>query len=390
MSRFAIFLLVLHVALFGLGYYVHRRSTKVFGLQRRGRWILALSMIAGVALFSLSRILDVSNGVQVVMSIAGTCVALGIVMAAGLLFHVDAAGGVWWAIDKVRKAPKPAEGATMTRRKFVEKTSAAAIVTGVGSSSYGALLGRHDYALETVAIPLPGLPRQLDGYTIVQLSDIHFGTFVQEPELRTAEALVRDARPDAIVLTGDLVDHDPRYVSFLGELVRRLGSLSRDGVFAIPGNHDHYAGVEEVVDTLRRAGAAALVNDGRVIADGSIALLGVDDLWARRASGSGGPDLQRALDQVPEALPKILLAHQPVFFEQSAAHVQLQLSGHTHGGQVSLGWNPAEIVLPHGWVRGRYDELGSTLYVNRGFGTAGPPARVMSPPEVTKIVLTSA
>ena len=142
-----------------------------------------------------------------------------------------------------------------------------------------------------------------------------------------------------------------------------------------------------MLSALQRGGATPLVNDARAIAEGHIALLGVDDLWARRRGW--GPDLQAAIEAAPPGVPRILLAHQPVFFEESAAQVQLQLSGHTHGGQVTLGYNPAEMVLPHGWVRGVYEELGSTLYVNRGFGTAGPPLRIGSAPEVTKIVLMS-
>ncbi len=88
-------------------------------------------------------------------------------------------------------------------------------------------------------------------------------------------------------------------------------------------------------------------------------------------------------------LPRILLCHNPSFFAESAGRVALQLSGHTHGGQVNLGIRPADYLLPGGWVAGRYDERGSALYVNRGFGTVGPPARIGARPEVTRIVLTS-
>jgi uncharacterized protein len=88
-------------------------------------------------------------------------------------------------------------------------------------------------------------------------------------------------------------------------------------------------------------------------------------------------------------MPRILLCHNPSFFAESAGRVALQLSGHTHGGQVNLGVRPADYILPGGWVAGRYDLQGSALYVNRGFGTVGPPARIGAPPEVTRIILTS-
>jgi predicted MPP superfamily phosphohydrolase len=88
-------------------------------------------------------------------------------------------------------------------------------------------------------------------------------------------------------------------------------------------------------------------------------------------------------------LPRVLLCHNPSFFAEAAGRVALQLSGHTHGGQVNLGVRPADYILPGGWVAGRYDRQGSALYVNRGFGTVGPPARIGAPPEVTRIILTA-
>jgi predicted MPP superfamily phosphohydrolase len=108
--------------------------------------------------------------------------------------------------------------------------------------------------------------------------------------------------------------------------------------------------------------------------------------------------LQRAVAALPQLggkwapaldLPRVLLCHNPSFFSEAAGQVALQLSGHTHGGQVNFGLRPADYVLPGGWVAGRYDLRGSALYVNRGFGTVGPPARLGSPPEVTRIVLSA-
>ena len=280
--------------------------------------------------------------------------------------------------------------------------SGAAIVSGLSLVGYSAYFGRHDYAIEDVPIAISGLPRTLDGFTIVQLSDIHIGHFVGDWELRAAERLVREARPDLIVLTGDLVDHEPQYAPRLGQLVRRLQPLARHGVAAVPGNHDYYSGIDEVLAALQGGGARVLRNAGCVIGDGGggFALLGVDDLWAgSHGHGpasrgpertTGGPDLQRALGMVRPGLPRVLLCHQPEFFWDAASQIQLQLSGHTHGGQVSLGYDPAGLVLPHGYVEGEYQRNGGTLYVNRGFGTAGPPARLGSAPEVSRIILTSA
>jgi len=263
---------------------------------------------------------------------------------------------------------------------------------GAGTAAYGGLIGRRDYVIEEVVVPIPGLPRALEGFTLVQLSDLHIGQFVTERELAAAAMLVRDARPDVVVLTGDLLDHDERFAPLLGGLARRLGALAREGVVAIPGNHDYYAGVEATLGALRSAGARVLVNDGLVIgeAKSGLALLGVDDVWAMRRRQGRGPDLQRAIAKVPRDLPRVLLCHNPVFFPDAAADVALQLSGHTHGGQVNLLVRPADVVLPHGYVAGLYQRDGSRLYVNRGFGTAGPPMRVGAPPEITRVVLVGA
>jgi predicted MPP superfamily phosphohydrolase len=279
------------------------------------------------------------------------------------------------------------------RRDFLARSATgAAFVVGPASSLYGFALGRHDYTIEELVAKLPGLPRALDGYTLVQLSDIHFGRYVGETELASAVDLVRSARPDAVVLTGDLLDHDIGYRHFLGRLVERLGPLARDGLFAIPGNHDYYAGVDDVLDTIRRAGGRVLRNGAHSIGDGGgrFALLGVDDVWAPRQGYGLGPDLDAAIAAAPRDVPRVLLCHNPEFFPEAAPKVDLMLSGHTHGGQVQLGLNPAELVVPFGYVSGEYRRGESTLYVNRGFGTAGPPARVGSPPEVTRIVLTGA
>ncbi len=279
----------------------------------------------------------------------------------------------------------------LLRRAFLERAATgSALLLGGGSAAYGALFGRRDIRVETVPVRIAGLPRTLDGFTIVQISDIHFGLYVRDDEVRAAAELIRRARPDLVVLTGDLLDHDPACAPFLGQLLERLRGAARHGIAVIPGNHDHYAGVDVVLDTARRAGASVLVNQGRVVGDagGGFALLGVDDVWMRRAGG--GPDLSRALATVPRDLPRVLLCHNPAFFPEAADRVALQLSGHTHGGQINVGDALTGLVLPFGYVAGLYTRGDAQLYVNRGFGTAGPPSRVGSPPEITRVVLVAA
>lgn len=412
--RFAVFFLVLLLVLAALGLYVHRRASALLGLAVRGRRTLAVLLAAALAAMAVARLGRgaLPDGALRGLGIVGGAVTLGVLISAVLLGAVDLGrllarlghavvrriGGAGPAANERADARGPREAPAgppaLPRRAFLAQGAAgSALLVGSSSAVYGALFGRHDYVIEEVVIPIPGLPRSLDGFSIVQLSDIHLGLFVDEPEMRAAEDLVRKARGDLIVMTGDLIDHDPAYAEHLGRLVRRLGPLAREGVAAVPGNHDHFAGIQPTLDALSRGGAHVLRNRGRVVggAGGAFALLGVDDVWAARLRTPGnGPDLGRALADVPRDLPRVLLCHNPVFFPQAAGEVALQLSGHTHGGQVNLLVRPADLVLPHGYVAGLYRRDGAHLYINRGFGTAGPPARVGAPPEVSRIVLVAA
>jgi len=277
----------------------------------------------------------------------------------------------------------------MTRRQWAEGVGGAALFGATGSMlGWGMVRGRHAYVLREVPIRVPGLPRALDGYVIAQVSDIHAGAFVGEHELDEGLALVRVARPDLIVVTGDLVDFDPNYAPLAA---RKLADLpARDGVSAVLGNHDYYAGADAVVATLAAAGIDVLRDSGRCIrpADGGgFALLGVDDLSSEK-HGRVGPRFARAISTVNPELPRILLSHQPSSIEKWAGEVAVQLSGHTHGGQINPGFSPVGLFLRY--VAGAYHVKGTTLYVNSGFGTVGAPSRVGAPPEVTRIVLVAA
>ncbi len=277
----------------------------------------------------------------------------------------------------------------MTRRRAIERVGGVAVVGATGSLvGWGAIIGRHDFVVEEVPVRIVGLPRALDGYTITQISDIHVGMLVGDRELGEGLDKLARAKGDLVVITGDMLDFDPR---FIPQAARALATIrARDGVYAILGNHDHYTGAEAVTQGLRAAGIDVLVNDGRLIRagdGGGFALLGVDDLHGIR-NGGAGPRLDRAMSAVPDDRPRILLSHQPQSIDLWAGRVALQLSGHTHGGQFNPGFRPADLVMKY--VAGRYEVGMTSLWVNRGFGVVGPPARLGAPPEVTKIVLVSA
>jgi predicted MPP superfamily phosphohydrolase len=278
---------------------------------------------------------------------------------------------------------------TMTRRQVVEGAGGAAIFGATGSMlGWGMLRGRHAFELVEVPLRIPGLPRALDGYVIAQVSDLHSGAFVGERELDEGLSLVARARPDLVVVTGDIVDFDPVHAPLAA---RKLADLSaRDGVSAILGNHDYYAGADEVMGALRAAGIDVLRNAGKVVRagdGGGFALLGVDDVSSLR-KGRTGPRLDLALAGVSPELPRILLSHQPVTVDLWPGQIAAQLSGHTHGGQINPGFSPLGLIMKY--IAGSYVVGGTTLYVNRGFGTVGAPSRIGAPPEVTRFVLVAA
>ncbi len=295
------------------------------------------------------------------------------------------------AIERRRRpAVKPESPAgAMTRRQVVEGAGGAAIFGATGSMlGWGMLRGRHAFELVEVPLRIPGLPRALDGYVIAQVSDLHSGAFVGERELDEGLSLVARARPDLVVVTGDIVDFDPVHAPLAA---RKLADLSaRDGVSAILGNHDYYAGADEVMGALRAAGIDVLRNAGKVVRagdGGGFALLGVDDVSSLR-KGRTGPRLDLALAGVRPELPRILLSHQPVTVDLWPGQVAAQLSGHTHGGQINPGFSPLGLIMKY--IAGSYAVGGTTLYVNRGFGTVGAPSRIGAPPEVTRFVLVAA
>ena len=433
----AIFSLVLSL-LAVVNFYVHRRTVQTFRLGRFGKIALLVVQLAALGAMIAARAAERALGAPTaaVIGVWASAIEISIVVSFALLLLVDAVRGVFALVGWLRRARakrstrpstdadapveaydalslEPSAEATATatviadvpqssalalaaqpalaRREFVLRAATGtALALGAGSAFYGAFFGRHDYRTETVPVRIPGLPRTLDGFTIVQISDIHFGVYARGDEVRVASELIRRARPDLVVITGDIIDHDDAYSPYLGQLIERITGAARHGTAVIPGNHDYYAGIDRVLATARSAGAKVLLNEGRVIGDagGGFALLGVDDIWRRRVGG--GPDLDRAIATVPRDLPRILLCHNPAFFPEAAGKIALQLSGHTHGGQVNVGPRLADYVLPFGYVAGLYDRADSQLYVNRGFGTAGPPTRVGSPPEITRIVLVAA
>jgi predicted MPP superfamily phosphohydrolase len=243
--------------------------------------------------------------------------------------------------------------------------------------------------VKDVRIPLAKWPRAKSGYRVVQLSDVHVGPTIGKGFLEDVVAQANALAPDLIVITGDLVDGR---VSALAEHVAPLAGLrAKDGVFFVTGNHEYYSGVDEWLAHLPSLGVRVLRNErvaiGGAGSDG-FDLAGVDD-WMAKGHGHG-PDLPRALAGRDESRAVVLLAHQPKQIAQAAAlGVDVQLSGHTHGGQLFPFNFLVHLAQPY--VDGLHVHDGKTaIYVSCGTGYWGPPMRVGAPAEITHIELVAA
>lgn len=278
------------------------------------------------------------------------------------------------------------------RRRFLARAAAS---TGVlGSGTIAALGYRAAGEIETpeLSVALPNLPRALSGFRIAHLSDLHIGPISRERFLESVVEKTNALRPDLVVITGDLVDAS---VARLGPTLAPLAKLdARCGVAFVTGNHEYYSGVREWIDFLRSRGIRVLMNERIEVGDrgaggATFDLAGIPDPSGARFSADHRADVSRALAGRDPDRGLVLLAHQPRQIELARGHgVGLQLSGHTHGGQL---WPfGALVALTQPWIAGfhRADD-GTAIYVSRGTGFWGPPMRVGNPAEIASIVLTS-
>ncbi|MES3021116.1 MAG: metallophosphoesterase [Pseudomonadota bacterium] len=241
-----------------------------------------------------------------------------------------------------------------------------------------------------VEVPIAGLPAALHGYAIVQISDIHVGPTIKRGYLDAIVDKVNALRPDAIAITGDLVDGS---VSRLGAHTAPLARLrARDGAFFVTGNHEYYSGAQQWIAELRRLGLTVLLNQHVVRErDGKgVMIAGVTDFTAHHFDASHRSDPHAAAAGAPaHVCVKILLAHQPRSAEAAAAAgFDLQLSGHTHGGQF-FPWN-LFVPLQQPFTAGLNRLRALWVYTSRGTGYWGPPKRFGAPSEITRVRLVSA
>jgi predicted MPP superfamily phosphohydrolase len=277
----------------------------------------------------------------------------------------------------------------INRRSFL-KLSGTALFAALGTLvSYFFIKNEYENpVIEYVQIPIPGLPAAFEGFRIVQISDIHYYPITTLELVDQAVRMANELKPDLVLLTGDYVWHE---VEVIFDLMPSLAGLNaRHGVYSNLGNHDLWTGVDIVTQAFKEARMPLLVNQGLPITIGNdaIYLASLDDGW------SGKPSMNAAMEGWPEGAPTILLMHEPDLATQYSLdkRVSLQLSGHSHGGQVRLPFFGA-VLLPYlSWKYplGLYDVNGMWLYTNRGLGTTNIPLRVNCAPEITELTLVSA
>lgn len=271
------------------------------------------------------------------------------------------------------------------RRRFLSRVLAGtAVVAAAGTVTYGAIAARQ-IRVERRNVLLDRLDPAFDGWTIAAISDVHLGPLVNRADLAGFVATINDAAPDAVAVVGDLVDGD---VETLGPYAEPLRDL-RAPTYFVTGNHEYYSGAAQWLEHLPTLGVRVLRNERVTLRRGDAVLhiAGCDDRTAARSGVPGhGFDLAAALAGRRVDEPVVLLTHQPVMVDEaSRADVDLQISGHTHGGQL---WPLTQTALIDQPVLAGLARVGNTwLYVTRGVGFWGPPVRVGSPPEITLLTL---
>jgi len=384
-------------------YYLYRRCLKDTKLKRGYRY-LGLGLLIGLATlipggFVFPRLLPPDKTGPIVFV---TFLWLGLLFYLVLIFGLVDLGRlglkIWRRLRKNKKPPATSDsveetqkGAGLNRRAFISRLTAG---TAIASSSVISMVGIHsafgEFDTPEVPVRLKRLPPAFSGFRIALLSDLHLGPLLGAEFVKRVVEKTNSLNPDLVAITGDLVDMP---VDLLGDEVRGLGKLKAPrGVFFVTGNHEYFYGVEQWIEFIRNLGINVLANQCVGLGDPdkpAFDLAGVHDRSAAYFNPAYKPDLAQALAKHVQDRELILLAHQPKHITDSDdMRVGLQLSGHTHGGQI---WPFGGLtIFAQPYISGLHQhDRHRQIYVTRGTGFWGPPIRVLAPPEITSIILTA-
>jgi predicted MPP superfamily phosphohydrolase len=348
--------------------------------QRAGAWIVALLAAGFVAAFALAQHYPADEGGRTLLPVW---------IWFGYLFYALLALALVLVAERLALGRKRNEsGFDPQRRLFLRRAATGAGLAGAGAVAWsGERSAANELLRPEIPVRLERLPRALSGLRIAQLTDMHVGPLLGQAYVQRVVAETLRTKPDLIVITGDLVDGS---VAGLRRSIEPLFGLSaRYGVYFVTGNHEYYSGALPWLAYLRERRIRVLQNERVSIGDSgaSFDLLGIPDHSARGRDAPEAPDFARAWAGRDPERESILLAHQPRQIEATRGHdLGLQISGHTHGGQL---WPFGALVrLAQPYVAGLHTDEGRTqIYVSRGVGYWGPPMRVGNPAEIPDIIL---
>ena len=364
MNRTLAFIIFITIALtiyFGLHFAVYKSLTRSLVQAPQGRKILLWFFLVSGLSFPAAMFLGRSLKVHVLNFYAYTW--LGLIAIAAFIFLVQ------FILSKI----------------FPSHTGLLAIIAlGVtGLISLVSLFnGLQPPGIKRIAIPLKNLPRELSGFSIVHLSDLHLESYKSKKRMAYIVDKVNELKPDLVVITGDLIDSDVCEEEVFCEHLKRFNV--RYGILAITGNHEFYAGLDAFKELATRSGITILRNRGVTIA-GSIQIIGLDDDEGRRF-GTVGSNLDTLIKSCDPGKPIILLYHRPLLFHEAVEKgVGLQLSGHTHAGQIP----PMDLLvwLYYKYPAGLFEKNGAYIYTSSGTGLWGPDMRFLSKNEIVHITL---
>lgn len=379
MRSFALFLTVF-LGLYALVHaYAYLKILRFFSLQGGARFVTAAAFASLLAFPVLGHVLD-ANGME---RLAPVVLLAGYEWMVLLFLFVSAnlfADAIRLLLLPARRmAGRPGIPARVDRFLFLGAAAAAVAAFGYGHVEARNL---HVNRLEMATSKMPEGENPL---RIVQLSDLHYSAVNSARAAERVAERVAALKPDLLVATGDVVDRGMADPAAVARVLRSIEAPL--GKFAVTGNHEFYRGVDASVRFLERSGFRVLRGE-EARAASWLSILGVDDEAAHRFEGPRGAPLATLLGQVPEGRWVLVLRHRPEVDDASRGRFDLQLSGHTHGGQVfPFG---LVVALAYPFLKGSHDlGEGSRLHVSRGTGTWGPPVRLGSPPEITLIELHS-